>query len=121
MSAKIPRDAIVARMAAVSAERLHDRTLDPYPDLPDHAYWSKVLPIAYNRDEELHSLLRCIRFWGAAIAVTQNGHLKLDIGPVFALEPPEFVEWTEDEFKRQFLEPKKQVLVEILREAEREI
>lgn len=121
MEAKIPRDALYAKINAVPFERMRNSALDPYPGDPDHAYWARVLKVAARRDSALCSMLHIMRVLGARLTITERGHLKLDIHPMFCVDPPEIEDCTEEEFKARYLEPNKQAIVAILREAEKEI
>lgn len=121
MEAKIPRDALYAKINAVPFERMRNSALDPYPGDPDHTYWARVLEVAAKRNSALCSMLHVMRVLGAKLSITERGHLKLDVHPIFCVDPPEVEHCTEDEFKALYLEPDKQEIVAILREAEREI
>lgn len=94
-------------------------TGDPRPDLPDHEYWEKVLLVLYRLDPAFAWEIQLYRLLRARIDMTQHGRLKLDISPMFV--PPIQSEMTEDEFKQRFLVPRREILIKVFREVEKEL
>ncbi|MGE5593066.1 MAG: hypothetical protein ACM3X3_05235 [Betaproteobacteria bacterium] len=113
-------EAVSAAAYAILTERFKQGlTGDPRPDLPDHEYWEKLLQVLSVLDPEFAWVMQLFRLLRACLVLTQQGHLKLDISPVFA--PPLKCAMTQDEFKERFLAPKREVLIAAFREVEKEI
>lgn len=112
--------AVSAAAQAILTERFKQGlTGDPRPDLPDHEYWEKFLPVLSAIDPEFAWVMQLFRLLRARLILTQQGHLKLDVSPIFA--PPLKCAMAQDEFKERFLAPKREVLRAAFREVEKEI
>lgn len=90
------------------------REVDPRPDLAeDHRLWLAVLILAERIDKELHGVMHGLRCAGCRLEIVQGRqgpHLKLDYRP--ALE-----DWPEVELRRQWLDPRRERIRALFREA----
>lgn len=83
-------------------------------DLPDHCYWSKVLPEAYRYKSELGSILYFLRLSGVPLNRTSRGSLRMDLSKC---QIDEELWFTSHEMLKRFiakyLEPHKKAIIMI--------
>lgn len=85
--------------------------LDPRPDLAeDHRDWLAVL-VMCRHDKQLFGLLHGLRCGGTRLEVREGKR-----GPYYRLDYSALLEeWSEDELRREWLEPNRAAITEALR------
>lgn len=103
----LSKDEILRR---ISAHEKFDGS-DLYTDLPDHRYWSVVLPKAHKYKRELGSMLYFLRLSGVPLNQTNRGSLKMDLSKCQIDEDLWFTSQEMlDEFVAKYLVPHKKAL-----------
>lgn len=106
----LTKDEILER---INAHKKFDGS-DLYTDLPDHRYWSKVLPEAYKHKPELGSMLYFLRLSGVPLSRTGRGSLKMDLSKCQIDEELWFTSRDMlERFIAKYLEPHKRTIMVI--------
>jgi len=85
---------------------------DPRPDLAeDHAAWDRLLRMAHDRNEDVCSVLAVLRAAGARLERGATGWM---------IRPGEWPRAEYEEFRKEYLTPRKDEISELLRELKKE-